>query len=263
MKIGIYQFNPEWGKINKNLAQIEKNLKSADKADLWILPELCTTGYQFTSMSELDDLAEEFPGGETSQRISKLSRKLETGIVIGVAEKYGDKYFNSAAVYEDGDYLGIYRKLHLFYEENKYFSPGDESPKVFEIKNAKVGVMICFDWIFPETVRSLTIRGSQLIAHPANLVLPYCQNAMVTRSIENKVFTATANRIGSENRTGEELTFTGMSQITNTKGGRLQQLSREKEETMIVEIKPGEATNKDLNEYNNLLGDRRRDLYTL
>ena len=234
-----------------------------EDVDLWILPELCTTGYQFKSLTEMNELAEVFPSGPTSKRIAQLSQELAAGIILGVAEKDGDKYYNSAAVYEDGEYLGVYKKLHLFYEENKYFTPGPDTPAIFEIKGAKIGVMICFDWIFPETARTLAMQGAQLIAHPANLVLPYCQNAMVTRSIENRVFTATANRIGSENRTGEELTFTGMSQVTDVNGDRLGQLSEKEEDLLIVETEPGRAADKGLNSFNDLLGDRRSEHYLL
>jgi len=102
--------------------------------------------------------------------------------------------------------LGTYRKIHLFYKEKLYFAPGENPPKVFNVNGVNIGVMICFDWIFPETARTLSLQGAELIAHPANLVLPYCQNAMITRSIENRVFTATANRVGSELREDEQLT---------------------------------------------------------
>src|SRR6056297_1379749 len=238
MKLGIYQFNPEWGQIENNLNRIESNLENHPDVDLWVLPELCTTGYQFKSRQELKDLAEEFPGQQTSARIQALTSRLNAAIILGVAEKSGSNLYNSAAIYEAGNFMGIYRKIHLFDQEKKYFDPGQDTPAVFELKGIQVGVMICFDWIFPETARSLALLGAQLIAHSANLVLPYCQDAMVTRSIENHVFTATANRFGTESRTKQTLTFTGMSQITDFKGTRLGQLSQNKEQILKVDIDP-------------------------
>ncbi|MCF7885963.1 MAG: acyltransferase [Candidatus Marinimicrobia bacterium] len=261
MKLGIYQFDPEWGKKKHNLARIEEKLTNEDNVDLWILPELCTTGYQFTSQQELNKLAEKFPAGFTSNHLQNLSSYIKAGIIIGAAEKTEHGIYNSAAIYENGEYKGIYRKLHLYYEENKYFTPGEASPSVFEIKGVKVGVMICFDWIFPETARTLALKGAQLIAHPANLVLPYCPHAMLIRSIENKVFTATANRIGEEDRTGERLQFIGNSQITDVQGKRLGKLSRNEENILIVDINPEKALDKSINQYNDLLGDRRSKFY--
>lgn len=263
MKIGIYQFNPEWGQIEKNINNIESNLEKHRDVDLWVLPELCTTGYQFKSRPELKGFAEEFPGSHTSDKMQKLSSRLNTAIILGVAEKSGSNLYNSAAVYGNGNFKHIYRKIHLFDQEKKCFDSGQQSPGIFDIQGVQVGVMICFDWIFPETARSLALQGAQLIAHPANLVLPYCQDAMVTRSIENKVFTATANRFGTENRTEHELTFTGKSQVTDIDGSRLGQLSQNKEQTLKVDIDPARASQKSINDNNDLFQDRRTGLYTL
>jgi len=71
----------------------------------------------------------------------------------------------------------------------------------------RVGMMVCFDWAFPEVARALALKGADLIGHPANLVLTYCQQAMVTRCIENLVFAVTANRYGTEERPHGELTL--------------------------------------------------------
>jgi len=75
-------------------------------------------------------------------------------------------------------------------------------------------MMICFDWFFPESARTLALKGAQLILHPSNLVMPYCQDAMITRSIENRVFSITSNRIGREGG----YNFTGKSQIVSFDG---------------------------------------------
>ena len=59
-------------------------------------------------------------------------------------------------------------------------------------------MMVCFDWFFPESARTLAVlRGAEIIAHPSNLVLPYRQTAMFARCLENRVFAATTNRYGT------------------------------------------------------------------
>ena len=123
--------------------------------------------------------------------------------------------------------------------------------------------MVLRRWIFPESARSLALQGAEIICHPANLVLPYCQRAMVTRSIENSVFSITANRIGSENRGGSELTFTGNSQILGTKGELLVNAAETEEALQIVEINPEDARNKKITPLNSLFEDRRNNLYHL
>ena len=91
--------------------------------------------------------------------------------------------------------------------------PGLTGFRIFEYRQVRFGLMICFDWRFPEAARRLALSGAQIICHPANLVLPHCPDAMVTRALENNVFTVTADRIGSENRTGIPLKFIGRSRI--------------------------------------------------
>ena len=121
--------------------------------------------------------------------------------------------------------------------------------------------MICFDWIFPESVRSLALLEAEIIAHPANLVLPYCQKAMVTRCVSNRVFAVTSNRIGNENRGEDNFNFTGASQITAPNGKILSSAPIDQGSVDVVEIDLEKARNKKLNEFNNLISDRRKDLY--
>jgi len=125
----------------------------------------------------------------------------------------------------------------------------------------KIGMMICFDWIFPEVCRSLALKGAQIICQPANLVLPHCPLAMRVRSLENRIFTVTANRVGTEEKEGEKLTFIGMSQILNTKGEILIQAGSDKEEAMSVEIDLNDALDKKITDYNDVFADRRPEFY--
>ena len=158
----------------------------------------------------------------------------------------------------------MYRKAHLFYEETIVFSPGDTGFQVWDIGVAKVGLLICFDWIYPEAARTLTLLGAEILCHPSNLVLPHCPDAMVTRCLENRVFSITANRIGFDQRGDKErLTFIGNSEIVSPRGRILYRASGDREDLAIIDIDPAEARNKALNHYNDLVRDRRPDLYRL
>lgn len=261
MRVGYLQFDPVFGEVARNLDLVEARLEQAE-ADLLVLPELCATGYQFVSREEVFRLAEPVPDGETTKRLVDLAARRGMTIVAGLPERAGAHCFNSAVVVGSKGVLGCYRKTHLFFEETLWFTPGDSGFHVWDIGLAKVGVMVCFDWYYPEAARTLALQGADIIAHPSNLVLPHCPDSMVTRCLENRVFSVTANRIGSEARGGKDpLTYIGMSEVVGPRGRILHRAPRESEELTIVEIDPAEARVKALNPYNDLLRDRRPALY--
>jgi len=262
MRVGFIQFEVLFGEKQKNLNTVSRLIEK-EKADIWVLPELFNTGYIFTSKDELFQLAEKIPGGETSQFLISLSKKFNTNIIAGIAEKYGDQYFNSAVLVNHEGFQGLYRKIHLFDEEKRWFEPGNLPFSVWNIGTAKIGIMICFDWIFPEAARTLALKGAEIICHPSNLVLPYCQNAMVMRCLENRVFAITANRIGTEQRDKKTLTFTGGSQVTGVKGEIFHRASADREEVVVIEIDPQLAHDKYATISNHIFNDRRPELYEL
>lgn len=261
MKAGVFQFSPKFGDVRSNLERVLTALSGTD-AGLMVLPELCLSGYQFTSMDEVRQLSEPVPNGPSVGALSDLARSRRMFIVAGLAEQADGKIYNSAVLIGPEGWMGTYRKTHLFFEETLWFSPGDTGFRVWEADGVRLGLMVCFDWIFPEAARSLALAGADIICHPANLVLPYCPDAMVTRSIENRVFTLTANRTGSESRGGKPgLRYIGKSQATGARGEILFRMSEEEEGVRVAEIDPLSARDKRVNEYNDLFGDRRTSMY--
>ena len=259
MKIGYIQTSPLFGEKEKNFNQIRKLVGNA-KADLIVLPELFATGYTFTSKGEVDDLAETNQE-ETANFLKEISAKTGAVIVAGFIEKDAGKNYNSSIMVYKTKVIDTYRKIHLFNKEKLWFTPGNKKLQVHNINGMKIGIMVCFDWIFPEVSRTLALNGAQVIAHPSNLVMPYCQQAMVTRCLENRVFAVTANRVGNEKRGKDNFTFTGGSQITSFDGKILSSAPKDKTSMDIVKIDITKADNKMLNDYNDVLKDRREKFY--
>ncbi len=259
--IGFAQIEPVFGDIDANHKQIEEMANNAPNADLLIFPELATSGYDFPDKHTLADTAETFRSGDTSELVRELAKKNNCTYIIGYPELDRDKFFNSAFLVRPDGFFENYRKLHLFSRETELFSRGDKEPTVVETPAGRVGMMICFDWIFPETARLIALKGAQILAHPSNLVLQFCQRSMFARSVENSIFTVTANRIGSEELAGRKLTFTGASQVLDTKGTLLINAPDDSPHLGLAEIDPNLADDKQLNEHNNLHGDRRIELY--
>lgn len=260
MKLGLVQTAPEFGDKLANQKQIE-SLVGRAKADLWIMPELALTGYEFKDKDELRALAEEIPDGESCAWLIEFCRKRNCHAVMGLAERTGDALYNGAVLASPEKIIGHYRKLHLFDRETEIFTPGNLPLPVYDLGFARVGLMICFDWRFPEVARTLTLRGAQIIAHPSNLVMPYAQKAMVTRSLENRVFCATANRIGTEERAGRAVTFTGGSVIVAPDGRLFASLPLHQTRIAVAGIQPPDADDKHSGPYNDLLADRRTEFF--
>ena len=261
MKIGYIQNSPIFGEVEKNFSQINE-LSNGVNADLIVLPELFATGYTFTSKEEAQEMAEGVDG-ITTNFLKEISNKTGAVIVGGFIEKEGSNIYNAAIMVLDDNIIGTYRKIHLYYKEKKWFSPGNKPFEVHQVNGMNIGMMICFDWIFPESVRSLALLGADIIAHSSNLVLPYCQKAMVTRCLGNRVFGITANRIGIEKRGQDEFKFTGGSQITAIDGEILSSAPVNEISVDVIDIDVLKARNKSLNEYNNLFEDRKPELYKI
>ncbi|MBC8412630.1 MAG: acyltransferase [Nitrospira sp.] len=263
MIAGIYQLNPVFGEVVHNFQKVEAAL-SDTTADLIVLPEFFATGYQFASQKEIAELSEEIPAGPTTDFLCRLSASLKCHIVGGLPEREGDRYFNSAILTGPEGFIGSYRKTHLFYEETLYFTPGDSGFKVWDTQIGRIGIMICFDWFFPESMRTLALMGADIVAHPSNLVLPFCPDSMPVRCLENRVAALTANRVGTEDRTsGNPLTFIGNSEIVSAQGKILTRASMADEEIITAKLNPADSRNKSLNQYNNLFTDRRPGIYKL
>jgi len=262
MRIGIVQFNALFGAVARNIAKAISMVKD-EQADLWVLPELFATGYQFKDAGEAAFFAEEV-GGPTLTTMAHKAEEFGCYFCGGFAERAGEEIFNSAFLVGPEGLVGVYRKVHLFDREKELFTAGDRGFSTWNVGGVSVGMMICFDWIFPESARSLALGGAQLILHPANLVLPHCPMAMKTRALENRVFTVTANRIGTECRVeGEELTYIGQSVVYSPRGELLLSAGADSEEALIVDLDESLALDKRVTGRNDAFSDRRTTHYRL
>ena len=261
MIVGSLQFAPELFHEKHNLDKISKMLQNCN-ADLVVLPELCTSGYLFKSNIEMEPLSST-ADGRIPEFFKSLAQRENTAIIAGFLEIEDDLFFNSQIFVDPSGHKAVYRKTHLFSNEKDVFEPGNSGFQVVKYLNSFLGLMVCFDWIFPESARTLSLRGAEILCHSANLVLPFCQKAMITRSIENHVFTITSNRVGTETNGSQKLTFTGMSQITDPIGNILAQADDTEEVLIKAEIDPDIARNKSITEKNDLFEDRRKEFYDL
>ncbi len=262
MKVSVCQFAPRFGEPEANREKIRSMLTGLD-SDLVVLPELAVSGYNFESTGQAQALGEA-ADGPTARMLSALAAETGAHYVIGIAEAEGDALYNSAILVGPEGLAGCYRKAHLFFHEKDFFVPGESGFRIFNVNGVKVGLLICFDHMFPEAARTLALAGAQIICHPSNLVIPeYGQLTTRVRALENRVFWLLSNRIGPEAGRAGDLVFTGESQIIASNGSVPAKATATEETVISAEIDPSMAEHKKVTDLNDLFEDRREELYRL
>jgi predicted amidohydrolase len=228
IKIAGVQMDIQLANANANLATMQNQLRTSvsNGAQLTIFPECTTTGYCFETFEEAFDVSETVDGQSVSS-ISNFCAELKTHSIFGFLEKDENRIFNSVVCVGPTGMISKYRKVHLpTLGVDNFTTPGDNAFEVFDLKleghdqPLRIGMNICYDCSFPESARVLTLLGADLIALPTNwppgsgLVADVIPN---TRALENNVYFAAVNRIGTE----RGFDFIGKSKICDPLGREL------------------------------------------
>jgi predicted amidohydrolase len=229
-------------------------------ADLLLCPEMCLTGYAIGAQ-QVKALAEA-PDGPMAQAVAAIAQRQQIGIVYGYPERHpdtGQKPFNAAqAIAPDGTAIGHCRKTHLYGElDRAQFSPGDAAAQVFEWRGWRLGLLICYDVEFPETVRGLALQGADAVLVPtANMVgfdeVP--QLLVPARACENRLYVAYANASGSEH----SVHYGGLSTVAGPDGRVMAQAGRDAAPLLTVRLSRDALAQARKHGY---LRQRRPDLY--
>jgi len=198
-------------------------------------------------------------------------RQLGVWVVAGFSERSGAGRFDSAALLGPEGVIGVYRKAHLFFNEQSYFQPGDSGFPVFDLPFGRVGMLICYDLWFPEAARVLSLAGADIICVPTNWVANFRRRvqdergwtmgnyASVAVATQNQVFLAAADRIGSE----RDVEFVGGSCVVGPDGWMLAGPATQSDEALLladIDLSQS-AAKKQRTPRNHALGDRRPELY--
>ena len=262
MRLALVQFEGTLCDIRGNAdAACEQIAKAAAAgADMVVLPELFSTGYQLDVVGpRIPELAEP-DDGPTVRALCEAARAGNCYVVAGVALTHGMAgvaYNSSVIIDRKGEVMGYYDKQHLWALERFYFRTGCEAP-VFETEFGTFGVMICYDMGFPEVARTLALKGAELIVCPS----AWCEQDMDVwyinskcRALENTVWLAAVNRYGVENG----LVMPGHTHLCNGRGGIVDELREECEGILLCDIDFDDvAKRRAVSPY---LRDRRPELY--
>lgn len=270
VRVACIQMEPKVGHKSENIRHsLDLINQAADAgAHLVVLPELANSGYVFKTREEAFSLAEPVPGGETFYAWAKVAAERNLHIVAGICERDGEALYNSSVVIGPGGHVGTFRKVHLWNEENLFFEPGNLGFPVFKTPLGRIGTCICYDGWFPESYRLCALQGADIVCVPTNWVpIPgqaegreAMANILVMGAAHsNSVFIAAADRVGVER--GQP--FVGQSLIASYTGWPIAGPASATEEQIIyADVNLADARRKrNWNEYNQVLRDRRTDVY--
>jgi 5-aminopentanamidase len=237
-------------------------------AELIVLPELCDSGYVFDSEQEARGLATPADDSPTLRQWRDLAAAHQAVIVGGFCELGADgRLYNSAALVDASGTRALYRKAHLWDREGLVFTPGRAAPPVVSLPFGRVAVVICYDLEFPEWARLPALDGADLIAAPVNWPIAPCPpgerpaeviKAQADASV-NGVFVAVADRCGTE----RGVDWIGGSVIIGPDGYPLAgPVLADHAAVLVADCDLPRARDKRLNERNDLLADRRPELYS-
>jgi N-carbamoylputrescine amidase len=266
--VAAIQFEPLLGEMGRNR---EKLLDLVSKgfgqnAGLIVTPECSSSGYIFNNRQEAMSCAEPVPDGPMVTALEKAARQGNGYIVSGLIEKDGDSLFNTAVIVGPEGYIGKYRKTHLWDVDHTLYEPGDLGYPVFNLPFGRVGLSICYDNWFPEVSRIYAALGVDIICHPTNWVVvpglaepenPTWAYLAMIQAHTNGLFMVCADRIGTE----RGVTFGGSSCICGLPGFIEGPTSGDQEEVLLAEVNVIDARRKQLGPWNDLMKDRRTDLY--
>lgn len=247
MQISAIQTNVKFATAVDNLKVMKEVVaeETAKGSRLVIFPECFTTGYCFDSKEQAMTVAENLQGA-TVRSVCDLANQSQCGIVFGMLEKFEDKLFNVAVLVGPNGVIGSYRKVHLpFLGVDRFTTHGDRPFEVFEFEGVKIGLLICYDGGFPEASRELALAGADLIVLPTNWPrgAEYMSAFSVnSRAMENGVYFAAVNRIGTENGFG----FIGQSRVAGPYGETLSHADHANEEVLRTEISVDRARQKQI-----------------
>lgn len=210
------------------------------------------------------DLAEPIPGPITDA-LCALAVKLGVVIVPNLYECSGEDTFDTSPIIDaDGRILGLSRMNHIpdyeGFHEKTYYTPGNHDAPVFSTAVGRIGVAICYDRHYPETMRSLALGGADLVLVPqAGAVDEWpdglFEAEMRVAAFQNGYFVALCNRVGRE----EILEFAGESFVCDPGGNVIARAAKSKDDILICDIELDQVASSHARKL--FLPDRRPELY--
>lgn len=247
--LALVKIVPERLELDRNWERLERVLERlagrGEPIDCIVTPECYLDGY-VSSMKEgwddaiLDRVAQSIDASPYLAQAREWARRLRSNLVLGFVHRREDGFSNAAALIDrGGEIAGIYYKTHLQNHDLR-FRPGHEL-RPFDTDMGKVGIVICADRRWPESMRALRLQGAELILIPS-YGMWHLDNEwwMRTRAYENECFVAFVH---------PHVAF-----IASPKGALVARLESNVDDALLHRVDLEECSTR-------MIADRRPDLY--
>ena len=245
--IGMLKAMPEKWNVEGNWAIFEEQFErhQGEEIHVFVTPECFLDGYAVTeenwTVEKFAKAAQEVEESIYIRQVRDMAQRTETHVVFGFTELLDGHFYNTALLIgADGEIVGKYHKTHL-QNHDRRFSRGEDLP-TFHLDFGRVGMVICADRRWPESIRTLRLKGAEICLMPTYGMWSL-ENEwwMRTRSYENQMFVC--------------FTHPNVALITNPKGEMDAKLQSNRPDVLVHEMDLAEV--KD----DNHLEDRRPELY--
>lgn len=182
LRVAAFQRRPLFDDVSGVLRRLTQDLEWCrhQEVQLALFPECYLQGYA-TDRETIVARSLAMDDHEVREVLSALERYPAT-IILGLIERRGASFFNSALVIREGRLLGTYAKTH---PNEPGFDAGSDYP-VFTIHDWRFGINICNDANFPDTALNVSRQGARLLCYPLNnMLLPKNATKWRSKSVSN------------------------------------------------------------------------------
>ena len=242
MRLALIQMSDS-GSMESNIEKSINSIKEAacQGADLVLFPEVQLTEF-FPQDPGLD--VRKYQISLDSDIIRKFCNTCRENHIMAVPNIYllenGKPYDASILIDKNGNISGIQKMVHIaqadkFFEQD-YYTPSDDGFKVFETEFGKIGIVVCFDRHYPESIRTEALDGADLIliptvntkAEPSEMF----EWELRVQAFHNSTIIAMCNRVGAEG----DMDFSGESIVVDANGDVIAKAD-DKEQILYVDVK--------------------------
>lgn len=230
LKVALIQTNLVWENPGKNRRLLNDKINAISGVDLFILPEMFTSGFTMNPPSVAETME-----GKTITWLKEKAKETQAAIMGSLVISENDNFYNRLVCVEPSGKMTHYDKRHTFTlaGEHKVYKAGTQKV-IFDYKGWKICPLICYDLRFPVWARN--VEDYELLIYVANwpkVRISAWDALLKARAIENMAYCIGVNRVGLD---GNNYEYSGHSAAYDVLGHRLDSIPEHKEATEVITL---------------------------